>query len=48
MLAGSIFRMQIPFLTRHRSFFGDLETWNVWGAIAIVQTFRIILKARKK
>jgi len=31
------FRMQIPFLVRHRSFFGDLETWNVWGAIGISQ-----------
>ena len=25
------FRLQIPFLVRHRTFFGDLETWNVWG-----------------
>ena len=31
------FRMQIPFLVRHRTFFGDLETWNVWGAIGISQ-----------
>tara|TARA_B100001121_G_C18634353_1_gene595937 strand:+ start:182 stop:1234 length:1053 start_codon:yes stop_codon:yes gene_type:complete len=31
------FRLQIPFLVRHRSFFGDLETWNVWGAIGISQ-----------
>ena len=31
------FRLQIPFLVRHRTFFGDLETWNVWGAIGISQ-----------
>ena len=31
------FRLQIPYLVRHRGFFGDLETWNVWGAIGISQ-----------
>ena len=31
------FKLQIPFLVRHRTFFGDLETWNVWGAIGISQ-----------
>ena len=31
------YRFQIPYLVRHRSFFGDLETWNVWGAIGISQ-----------
>ena len=31
------FRLQIPFLVRHRYFYGDLETWNVWGAIGISQ-----------
>ena len=31
------FRLQIPFLVRHRTFYGDLETWNVWGAIGISQ-----------
>ena len=30
-------RLQTPFLVRHRTFFGDLETWNVWGAIGISQ-----------
>ena len=30
-------RLQIPYLVRHRTFFGDLETWNVWGAIGISQ-----------
>ena len=32
------YRFQIPYLTRHRTAFKDLESWNVWGAIAIVQT----------
>jgi len=32
------YRFQIPYLTRHRKAFGDLESWNVWGSIAIVQT----------
>ena len=31
------FRLQIPFLVRHRAFYGDLETWNVWGSIGISQ-----------
>ncbi|MAJ86243.1 MAG: hypothetical protein CL687_05160 [Candidatus Pelagibacter sp.] len=31
------FRLQIPFLIRHRTFYGDLETWNVWGTIGISQ-----------
>ena len=31
------FRLQIPFLVRHRTFYGDLETWNVWGSIGISQ-----------
>ena len=31
------YRFQIPYLTRHRKTFGDLESWNVWGSIAIVQ-----------
>ena len=30
------YRFQIPYLTRHRAAFGDLESWNVWGSIAIV------------
>ncbi|MDC0511208.1 helix-turn-helix domain-containing protein [Pelagibacteraceae bacterium] len=32
------YRFQIPYLTRHRIAFGDLESWNTWGSIAIVQT----------
>ena len=31
------YRFQIPYLIRHRTAFGDLESWNVWGAIAITQ-----------
>ena len=29
------YRFQIPYLTRHRKNFGDLESWNVWGSIAL-------------
>jgi len=32
------YRFQIPYLTRHRKAFGDLESWNVWGSIALAQT----------
>jgi len=32
------YRFQIPYLTRHRSCFADLESWNVWGSIALAQT----------
>ncbi len=32
------YRFQIPYLTRHRTGFSDLESWNVWGSVAIVQT----------
>ena len=40
------YRFQIPYLIRHRIAFGDLESWNVWGSIAIVQasTFNEELK----
>ena len=42
------FRLQIPFLVRHRTFFGDLETWNVWGAIGISQFTDYSKKVREK
>jgi len=42
------FRMQIPFLVRHRVFFGDLETWNVWGAIGISQFTDYSTQVRNK
>jgi predicted transcriptional regulator len=29
------FKLQIPFLIRHRNIFQDLETWVVWGNIAL-------------
>ena len=32
------YRFQISYLTRHRKAFGDLESWNVWGSIGMVQT----------
>ena len=28
-------KLQIPFLLRHRANFGDLETWMIWGNIAL-------------
>jgi len=31
------YRFQIPYLCRHRKAFGDLESWNVWGSVALVQ-----------
>tara|TARA_B100001059_G_scaffold116702_1_gene116977 strand:- start:827 stop:1852 length:1026 start_codon:yes stop_codon:yes gene_type:complete len=42
------FRFQIPYLVRHRTFFGDLESWNVWGSIAIVQMRELIEKGEKQ
>ncbi len=42
------FRFQIPYLVRHRTFFGDLESWNVFGSIAIVQMRELIEKAQKQ
>ena len=35
------FKMQIPFLTRHRNCFGDLETWIVWGNIALSHQYHL-------
>ena len=31
------YRFQISYLTKQRTAFGDLENWNVWGSVAIVQ-----------
>jgi len=28
-------KLQIPFLIRHRKNFGDLETWIIWGNVAL-------------
>ena len=41
------FKLQIPFLIRHRNVFQDLETWVVWGNIALNQQDQI-RKAREK
>ena len=32
------YRFQIPYLTRHRKCFKDLESWNIWGSTALAQT----------
>ena len=31
------YRFQIPYLTRHRKAFEDLESWNIWSSIALTQ-----------
>ena len=33
--------MQIPFLIRHRNTFEDLETWIVWGNIALSHQYHL-------
>ena len=35
------FKMQIPFLIRHRETFRDLETWIVWGNIALSHQYHL-------
>ena len=35
------FKLQIPFLTRHRNVFKDLETWIVWGNIALSHQYHL-------
>ena len=35
------FKLQIPFLVAHRDVFTDLETWNVWGVIAINHNYSL-------
>ncbi len=41
------FKLQIPFLTRHRNVFGDLETWIVWGNIALSHQYHLAKAAEK-
>ena len=41
------FKLQIPFLTRHRTAFQDLETWIVWGNIALSHQYHLA-KAKEK
>tara|TARA_E500000178_G_scaffold258451_1_gene255113 strand:- start:819 stop:1838 length:1020 start_codon:yes stop_codon:yes gene_type:complete len=35
------FKLQIPFLIRHRNAFRDLETWIVWGNIALNHQYHL-------
>ncbi len=35
------FKLQIPFLIRHRNVFEDLETWIVWGNIALSHQYHL-------
>ena len=39
------FKLQIPFLIRHRNVFTDLETWIVWGNIALSHQYQLHKKA---
>ena len=41
------FKMQIPFLTRHRNAFKDLETWIVWGNIALSHQYQLSRATQK-
>lgn len=41
------FKLQIPFLTRHRNTFQDLETWIVWGNIALSHQYHLAKAAEK-
>ena len=41
------FKLQIPFLIRHRDVFGDLETWIVWGNIALSHQYHLAKAAEK-
>ena len=40
-------KMQIPFLIRHRNLFQDLETWIVWGNIALSHQYQLSKRAEK-
>ena len=41
------YRFQIPYLTRNRKTFGDLESWNIWGSIALVQAAAFNIENQK-
>ena len=41
------FKMQIPFLIRHRNTFQDLETWIVWGNIALSHQYHLYKASEK-
>ena len=34
-------KLQIPFLIRHKNVFGDLESWIVWGNIALTHQYNL-------
>jgi len=42
------YRFQIPYLVRHRTFFSDIESWNVWGSIGLVQIRSLIEEINNK
>ena len=42
------FKLQIPFLTRHRTCFNDLETWIVWGNIALNHQYNLAKAAENE
>ena len=41
------YRFQISYLIKHRIAFGDLESWNIWGSVAIVQVSAFTENAKK-
>ena len=41
------FKLQIPFLIRHRNAFRDLETWIVWGNIALSHQYHLAKDSEK-
>ena len=41
------FKLQIPFIIRHRTTFQDLETWIVWGNIALSHQYYLSRAAEK-
>ena len=41
------FKLQIPFLIRHRNTFKDLETWIVWGNIALSHQYHLARAAQR-
>ena len=42
------YRFQIPYLIKQRTFFGDLESWNVWGSIGLVQVRDLIVSVESE
>ena len=42
------FNLQIPYLVRNRNTFRTLETWNIWGTIAINHMINVIKMDKKR